>query len=308
VLALVLAPAVAGQEKREDKPDEKRDTPVFGVDLDVVNVAVTVRDPRNKLVTDLTADDFTVLEDGRPQALRLFARAVEPGHDDTLSLDLGLLMDTSESMLTQLKLSQEAAVRFLEAIPRARQLLTIFFDQDIRISRYDSENQQGLFERIHELKGSGNTALYDAIAVYLSRVEDSPGRKVLVLFTDGEDTCSTVTVDEVDKMVQSSSVVVYPIAFLEGFANGGRRTTSRIFLHRLAALTGGEVFTPSASGDIPGIYQKILEELAGQYVLGFVSDNPKHDGKFRKLEVRVKRKNVTPRHRAGYYAPAPPPR
>ncbi|HEX9202429.1 MAG TPA: hypothetical protein VF964_00585, partial [Vicinamibacteria bacterium] len=81
-------------------------------------------------------------------------------------------MDTSESMKAQIRLSQQSAVRFLESIPRARDLLLIFFDQDIRLSRYNDENQQGLFERILGMKGSGNTALYDAISVYLSRIAD----------------------------------------------------------------------------------------------------------------------------------------
>ena len=166
---------------------------VFPVRLEEVHVALSVRDAKGKLVTDLTADDFVVTEDGRPQTIQLFARGIDEGQDtaaarEALALDLGLLLDTSSSMLKELKLSQEAASRFLEAIPRARELYTIFFDEDIRVSRYDSENQQGLFDRIHAAKGGGNTALYDAIAVYLSRVQDGSGRKVLVLFTDGEDT------------------------------------------------------------------------------------------------------------------------
>jgi hypothetical protein len=142
------------------------------------------------LVWTSAADDFVVLEDGRPQAIQLFGRAVDPGHDETLALDLGLLMDTSQSMLQELKLSQEAATRFLHAIPRRRELITIFFDQDIRVSRYDSENQQGLFDRIEQAKGGGDTALYDAIAVYLSRVAGGTAARCLVVFTDGDDTTS----------------------------------------------------------------------------------------------------------------------
>ena len=141
VLAGWHAAAFAGQ--RPPVPP-----PIFAADLDVVNVTVTVRDAGGHLIHDLREEDFVVLEDGRPQTVQVFGRAVDPGHDETLALDLGLLMDTSASMLQQLKLSQEAAVRFLESIPRARDLVTIFFDDDIRLSRYNSENQQGLFERI----------------------------------------------------------------------------------------------------------------------------------------------------------------
>lgn len=290
-----------------------------------------MRDRDGRLVSDLAPENFRVLEDGRPQAVVVFGRAVDsPGYRcpihrdvresrpgncvrcgatlvpdrDDLTVDLGLLFDTSESMIDQLKLSQEAAVRFLEAVPRARDLITIFFDQDIRISRYDSENQQGLFDRIREAKGGGNTALYDAIAVYLSRVEDSTGRKVLVVFTDGEDSTSGLGLPELIRLVQSSSVTIYPIAFMGGFpAAGSRALLPRAFLLRLAELTGGRVFSPTTSRDLPGIYARILDELSSQYVIGYTSDNPRRDGKYRKLRVEVQREGLKVRHRAGYQAP-----
>jgi Ca-activated chloride channel family protein len=289
-----LASATAG-ERRPLPP------PIFPTDLDVVNVTVAVRDSAGHLILDLRADDFAILEDGRPQRIQLFGRAVDPGQDETLALDLGLLMDTSQSMLQELKLSQEAATRFLQAIPRARELITIFFDQDIRLSRYDSENQQGLFERIAQAKGGGNTALYDAIAVYLSRVAGGSGRKVLVLFTDGEDSTSALSLTELLRVVRSSAVTIFPIAFSGEFPSGSRNAIrSRGFLTDLADMTGGQVFRPAASRDLAGIYDKILQELSGQYVLGFVSDNARRDGKYRKLKVQVKREGLRVRHREGY--------
>jgi Ca-activated chloride channel family protein len=260
-----------------------------------------VRDSAGHLVLDLDADDFVVLEDGRPQAIQLFGRAVDPGHDETLALDLGLLMDTSQSMLQELKLSQEAATRFLQAIPRARELITIFFDQDIRVSRYDSENQQGLFDRIAQAKGGGNTALYDAIAVYLSRVVGGSGRKVLVVFTDGEDSTSDLTLTELLRLIRSSAVTIFPVAFNGEFGAGSSNAIrARGFLNEIADLTGGQVFRPTTSRDLPGIYDKILQELSGQYVIGFISENQRKDGKYRKLKVQVKREGLRVRHREGY--------
>lgn len=295
LIALLAATAAA-----QDRPAQ----PVFGVGLDVVNVTVSVRDGDGRFVSDLGPRDFAVFEDGRPQKLQLFAQAVEPGHEETLALDLGMLMDTSESMLKVLRLSQQAAARFLESIPRARDLVTIFFDQDIRISRYDSENQQGLFDRLASIKGGGTTALRDAITVYLSRVEDSAGRKVLVVFTDGEDTTSVVSPGELTQMLRSSSVTVYPIAFTGGFSPGSSRAlASMAFLREVATLTGGQVHQPALSSDLPRIYRSILEELSAQYVLGFISDNDQRDGKYRRLRVEVRRKGLRVRHRAGYYAP-----
>jgi len=278
--------------------------PVFPADLSAVNVTVAVRDQRGRLVSDLSREDFVVREEGRPQEVQLFARAFEPGQDEALALDLGLLFDTSESMIEDLRLSREAAIRFLDAIPRARELFTVFFSDDIHLSRYDSENQQGLIERILDAKGGGYTALYDAIAVYLSRVHGSSGRKVLVLFTDGEDSDSRLSLTEVLGLVRSSSVVVYPIAFTAHFPAGSPRgVRPRAFLQQLAEVTGGQIFTPHASKDLPLIYEKILDELKAQYVLGFTSDRPLGDGKFRKLKVEVKGKGLKVRHRAGYYPP-----
>jgi Ca-activated chloride channel family protein len=293
------------------RPATAQKVPVFGSGIDLVNVTVTVRDAHGNLVSDLKPEDFVVYEDGRPQNVQLFApAAAETGGEEAkdgqkaLGLNLGMLLDTSESMKAQIKLTQESAVRFLESIPRARDLLLIFFDQDIRLSRYSSENQQGLFERIAESKGSGNTALYDAISVYVSRVADVPGRKVLVIFTDGEDSTSAITLAECLALVRSSGVTVYPIAFTMGsFGLGSNRYVSaRAFLGSLAESSGGQVYSPAASKDLSAIYKKILDELASQYVLGFVSDNPAMNGKFRKLRVDVKPASLRVRHRVGYYA------
>jgi Ca-activated chloride channel family protein len=298
-LVVLLAPGLAPGQGGTPRG------PVFRAAVDTVHLTVTVQDRDGRFVPDLNADEFVVLEDGRPQTLQLVARAVEPGNDDALVLDLGLLLDTSESMMKELKLSQEAAVRFLEAIPRARELLTVFFDEDIRISRYDSENQQGLFQRIHETKSGGQTALYDAIAVYISRIEESPGRKVLVLLTDGEDSTSRSTLAEVVRLIRSSPVTIYPIALLGGFPSGSARTVqARAVLQQLAEMSGGQVFSPSGSRDLAAIYQKILDELKAQYVLGYVPANAARDGRFRKLKVQVKRDGLRLRHRGGYFATA----
>jgi Ca-activated chloride channel homolog len=299
--------AVAALQMAAPAPADDRRAPeaVFPTRLEEVHLTVTVRDAAGRLVPNLTPDDFVVLENGRPQRVQLFGRAVEPGQEEALALDLGLLMDTSASMLQELKLSQEAAVRFLEAIPRARDLVTIFFDDDIRLSRYNSENQQGLFARIAEAKGGGNTCLYDAISVYLSRVQETSGRKVLVLFTDGDDSRSALGLGEVLQLIRASGVIIYPIAFTGGFPPGSARALrSKSVLEQMAELTGGAVFTPRSSKDLSGIYARILQELQAQYVLGYVSDDRARDGRFRRLKVDVTGKGLRVRHRAGYFAPS----
>ena len=303
LLAALIAAVAAAAPPRPLPAPRASPGSVFPVHLDEVHVSLSVRDAKGKPVTALTAGDFEVTEDGRPQTIQLFARGIDEGQDsaaarEALALDLGLLLDTSSSMLKELKLSQEAAARFLEAIPRARELYTIFFDEDIRVSRYDSENQQGLYDRIHAAKGGGNTALYDAIAVYLSRVQDGPGRKVLVLFTDGDDTRSALAFTDVVKLVRSGRVTIYAIAF--GMYSGSRTLRPRAVLEQLAAMTGGRVFAPRTSRDLAGIYDRILEDLAAQFVVGYISDNPVRDGRFRKIKVTAKVAGLTVRHRTGY--------
>ena len=288
-------------------PASAQDIPVFAVDVGIVYVTATVRTEKGALVSDLTPDDFVVYEDGRPQQLTLFAPAVEKGEGagtEALALNLGMLLDTSESMREQIKLSQESAIRFLESIPRAKDLLLIFFDQDIRLSRYTSENQQGLFERILENKGKGNTALYDAISVYLSRVADSGGARccsssrtaTIPRARSAWSTCSTSSAAAGSPSIRSPSPA-------GAFGVGSRSfLNANAFLTQLADTSGGQVFAPKASKELSSVYAKILDELTNQYVLGFVSDRPERDRRFRKLRVEVKPKELKVRHRAGYFA------
>ena len=318
VSAVLLTASVSGLDRPRATPPKKpaqKPTPApsaealtFYSDTGVVNLTVTVLDKEGNLVTNLEAQDFQVFEDGRPQRVEFFGRAQDRETDATTSralvLDLGLLMDTSESMLKELKLSQQAAIRFIESVPRARDLVMIFFDQDIQFSRYQSEQQQGLFDRIQSQKGGGWTALYDAIAVYISRAEDTSGRKILVLFTDGEDSRSVTSQSDVMKLVRSSNVTMYPIAFGQAFRPGSTRgLQAKAFLQALATTTGGDLFSPSSSRDLPVIYEKIQTQLGAQYVIGFSSDNSKRDGKFRKLKVEAADPELRVRHREGYFSP-----
>jgi VWFA-related protein len=142
--------------------------PVFETALEIVNITVTARDANGGLVLDLRADELSVREDGRPQRVLLFAPAARPEEREKLVLSLGMLLDVSGSMKRESKLSQESAIRFLEAIPRAKDLLLILFANDIRISHYPSEKHQNMVERIPGSGGGSATVLYDAIALYLS--------------------------------------------------------------------------------------------------------------------------------------------
>jgi Ca-activated chloride channel family protein len=157
-----------------------------------------------------------------------------------------------------------------------------------------------------EAKGSGNTALYDAVAVYLSRVADTPGRRILVVLTDGEDTTSATSLTDLIQLVKASPVTIYPVAFSGTYSMGTNRAmTARAVLAQLAEISGGAVYSPGASQDLAAVYASILSELKAQYVLGYVSDNPKADGRFRRLKVELRGKSLRVRHRQGYIVPRP---
>ena len=309
-LSLILPVLARGAQ---DPPVRPRVPLTFAAEARTVNLTVTVRGLDGKLLKDLTAKDFTVYEDDKPQEVQFFARVFDParandegqeGAPDPTAIDLGMLFDTSSSMAEVLRLSQNAASQFLEAIPRARELTTVFFDSDIRISRYNSESQQGLFDRLQKAKSSGDTLLYDAIAVYLSRISDDPGRKIMVLFTDGEDSKSLVHVPELREIVRSSTVTIYPILFSGKYSNASAGLQANALMKDLAEMTGGEVFMPRSFKDLAPIYEGLLDELAAQYVIGYVpqGDTPQGD---HRLRVEVGQPGAKVRHRRGYRI-APP--
>jgi Ca-activated chloride channel family protein len=307
-LALSLALPLTGAGPQDPPPFKPRVPLTFATEARTVNLTVTVRGADAKLLRDLTLADFQVFEDEKPQEIQYFARVFDParsddegqeGAPDPTAIDLGMLFDTSSSMADVLRLSQNAASQFLESIPRARDLTTVFFDSDIRLSRFNSESQQGLFDRLQKAKSSGMTLLYDSIAVYLSRVSDDPGRKIMVLFTDGEDSKSEVSVPELRDLVRSSTVTIYPIVFGGKYTSSSAGLTANALMKDLADMTGGEVFTPKTFKDLAPIYDGLLDELAAQYVIGYTPREDPAPGEHR-LRVEVSRPGAKVRHRRAY--------
>lgn len=313
LLALVLSLALPQANAQAQDPPIRPKVPLtFATEARTVNLTITVRGVDGKLMKDLLAKDFTVYEDDKPQDIQFFARVFDPsrvgddgeGAPDPTAIDLGMLFDTSTSMAEVLKLSQNAATQFLEAIPRARALTTVFFDSDIRLSRFNSESQQGLFDRIQKAKSGGDTLLRDAIAVYLSRITDDPGRKIVVLFTDGEDSKSLISTTELKDLVRSSTVTIYPIVFSGKYSDSAGGLQAKALMRELAEISGGEVFTPRTFRDLQPIYDGLLDELAAQYVIGYVPKSDPTPGDHR-LRVEVDQPGVKTRHRRAYHVEAP---
>jgi Ca-activated chloride channel homolog len=278
--------------------------PTFKAGVDLVNFGVMVVDKQGKPVTGLKADDFEIVENGKKQTVTFFA-AGDP--EEAPPLHLGLLLDTSGSMADDLKDARSAAVKFVNALDRAADFTLVDFDTQVRVARFPSADYPRLVERIRQRKADGWTALYDAVGVYLDGAQRLDGQKVLVLYTDGGDTTSTLTFHDMLDLVKASDVTVYAVGYIEH--QGSSRMQQRADLERLAVTTGGLAFFPGTPKDLEGVFDKIREEIAARYSLGYVSSDPRTDGAWRGVEIKLLRrdlKGVKLRTRGGYFAPYRP--
>jgi len=277
---------------------------VFRAGIDLVTFGVTVTDRQGNLVTDLTQDDFEIIEDGRRQTLRYFSPG---GGEEALGrLHPGLMLDTSASMERDLNMARSAAIKFLNLLPQAEDITLVDFDTEVRVTRYPQRDFPRVVERIRNRKPEGWTALYDALGVYLDGASSQSGRPVLVMYTDGADSRSNLSYAEALELLRASQTTVYAVGLVE---NTGRfRMESRLRLQQMAETTGGQAFFPSALKDLDATYGKVLDEIRAQYQLGYASANPATDGQWRKVEVKVKRPGMKVRTRKGYFAPYKPSR
>lgn len=291
--------------------------PVFRVGVDLVSVGVTVVDRKGTLVTDLSRDDFQVVENGTPQAISLFTQGtsgVEPASADeegpgsdggAIPLHLGLLFDTSASMVDDLQLSRTAAVKFLNTLPKAEDITFVDFDTEVRVARYGQADFARLVERIRNRKPDGWTAMYDALGVYLDGANGETGQKTLVLYTDGGDTRSSMSFADLVDLLKASDVTVYAIGFLE-HQSSSTKAEQRMKLQQIAELTGGQAFFPMSVKQLDDIYAKILEEMKARYTLGYASTDTRQDGAWREVAIKLLRpdlKGAKLRTRKGYFAP-----
>jgi len=293
--ALVLPAAIVGQE------------PTFRSGTDLVGFAATFTDRRGNFITDLQPEDVEILEDGTPQTIQVFARGDQA--ESVPELHIGLLFDTSGSMGDDIALARSAAIKFLNTLTDAKDMTLVDFDTEIRVAKYEQANFARMVERIRSRRPDGYTALYDALGAYLANADEDRGRKILVVFTDGGDTRSTTTFSKLVTMLRASDVTVYPIGFLE-HQSALTKGEQRQRLAQIAFEAGGEAFFPSDMKHIEDAYAKILEQIHAQYTIGYVSTNAKPDGRWRKVEIRVKRADIQgPRVQArkGYFAPVPSP-
>lgn len=273
------------------------------IDVKVVNVLCTVRDSRGALVIELRKDDFEVRENGRPQEIRYFAR------DTDLPLTVALLVDVSGSVQKFVQEEKEAAGQFFDAVlrPTDHALLLGFSSTMILWQDFTTTPSQ-LRQALKGMKSvpfkglppdgyaMPSTLLYDAVyQTANSKLKLVPGRKAMVIISDGLDNGSRKHLDEVVQAVQATDTIVYGICYESGFSGCD-------YLKSIADPTGGRMFRAGKNVPLAAIFQSIEEELRSQYALGYVPQNREHDGAFRKLQVKVRGKGLRVRARKGYYA------
>jgi VWFA-related protein len=277
--------------------------PSFRAGVDIVSLNVTVTDSATHYITDLEESDFLVFEDGIKQNVTFFNKRQSP-------IALSLLLDSSASMEEHLPVLQTAASNFVHKLKSNDIAQVIDFDSRVEIRQGFTGNQAELDTAISQLAAGGSTSLHNAIYIALKELrkvravnEEDVRRQALIVFSDGEDTSSLVSFDEVLDLAKRSETSIYTIALRGADVQAKGFREAEFVMRTLAQETGGRAFFPAKIDDLNGVYTQIADELASQYTLGYTSANPRRDGAWRRIVVQVSRPNVTPRTKKGYYAP-----
>jgi Ca-activated chloride channel homolog len=290
------------------QPGESRQRPAppsasFRASVDVVSLNVTVSDGENRLVLDLDWPDFSVFEDGIKQDVTFFTR-------ERQSLALSLLLDSSSSMGDHLPMLHAAATTLVQRLGPSDVAQIVDFDSRVHVRQPFTANQAKLEGAIRETIANGSTSLYSAVYIALKELgkvrvvsEVAVRRQALIVFSDGEDTSSLVSFDDVLDLARRSETAVYAIAFRGPDKQPSGFREAEYVLRTIAQETGGRAFLQRKIDNLADVYAQIGEELASQYTIGYTPKNAKHDGAWRRVIVQVSRPNTRARAKNGYYAP-----
>lgn len=279
---------------------------VFRVGTDVVSLNITVTEGE-VLVPGLEQAQFSVYEDGVGQDIAYFSRTAQP-------IALSLLIDSSTSMENKLPVAQEAAIGFARRLQPTDAAQIIDFDSRHEILQTFTADRNLLEQAIRRTQVGGSTSLYNAIYVALSELKrvratspDQVRRQAIVVLSDGEDTTSLIAYEDVLESAKRSEVAVYAIGLRSKQDRPTRGFNEAEFvLKTLSQETGGRAFFVEDVAQLPAIYQRIADELANQYSIGYTSKNLKRDGAWRAIVVKVDRPNTAARTKRGYFAPTTP--
>jgi Ca-activated chloride channel family protein len=270
----------------------------------LVVIPVAVTDSHNRFVLGLEKKDFTLLENGVEQKLAQFA-------DENAPLSAGLLLDTSGSMGTKMAISKEAVHQFLKTMEPADEACLIEFGDKARVVEDFSNRTDMIEDKISETGAEGLTALLDAVSLGLDEMKKAKNtRRALVIISDGGDNNSKYSEAEIKDLIRKADVQVYSMGVFQPFpllALSAAELSGPKLLGELSEQTGGRVFAASQARDLPAIAARIGVELRNQYILAYSPINHARDGKYRRVEVRVKTPpglaELKARWRTGYYAP-----
>ncbi|HLV00981.1 MAG TPA: VWA domain-containing protein [Acidobacteriota bacterium] len=283
-------------------------TPRFRAEVDQVVLYVSVYDRDGNLVTDLKQEEFTIYEDKVEQEITSFAQAEVPS-------SIGIVYDSSGSMRNKERLVASAVDLFLNMNNPQNELFLIRFDDEVELEEDFTRDVEDIRDAIYNIVIKGGTALYDAI--YLSAEKVSEGqepKKVLVVFTDGEDKDSYYTHVELMEKIRESDTQVFIVAFLDedlkddgGFFGIFRSERDKVQnqINEIADITGGKAFFPQDPSELGPVFEQIAKELKNQYRVAYISSNRNKDGNWRQIDVQLERareRQLRVRTRKGYFA------
>lgn len=294
---VIICDGTLSAQQPQDQP-----TPAFRAGVDVVSLNVTVSDLDGRFVTNLDQTNFQVYEDGVQQNVTFFTKTQLP-------IALAMLIDTSASMDENMAIAQEAAIGFSQRLRPEDLAEIVDFDSRVNILQTFTNDAVELEQAIQQTSAGGSTALYNAIYISLRELSKAPlrradvRREAIIVLSDGEDTSSLVTFDEVLEQAKRSETAIYSIGLQSDDSRSrvGFREADFV-LRQLAQETGGRAFFPNEVDELPKIYQDISDELSSQYSVGYISGNPLRNGQWRRIVVRVDRESIEARAKQGYYA------
>jgi Ca-activated chloride channel family protein len=301
--ALAALVCLAAQEpKPPAQAEQKQPQTRLRSGVDLVPLSVTVMEG-TRYVSDLEESDFEVFEDGAKQAIAFFSRTQQP-------IALAILLDTSASMNERLPTAQEAAIGFARRMRPDDVMEVIDFDSQARVLQAFTNDVNALEKAIRATDVNGSTSLYNAIYVSLKELKrmkanssEEIRRQAIVVLSDGDDTSSLVTYEEVLDLAKRSETAIYAVGLRPSGTYRSEFKEAEFVLKQLAQETGGRAYFVLTAAELPKIYEQISEELANQYSLAYSSRNPMRNGAWRRVVVRVTKPGMTARTRQGYYGP-----
>jgi Ca-activated chloride channel homolog len=296
---ILTSPLAVLSQALPGAPATEKPYTVF-VDVDLVLFNVTVLDDKDRLISGLTSHNFRVYEDGHEQEIRSF-------QTDDAPATVGLVIDNSGSMTSKRSDVSSAALEFVSSINPRDEIFVVNFNDDVSIPRFAGDlpftaNYDELRSVLLNIRSLGRTALYDAIAAAMGRLEQGKNfRKALVILSDGGDNASAADLDDIVPIMRQSAATLFTM----GFYDASDKDRNPKVLRQLSELTGGESYVPRNAEELHNIWRRIGGRIRSQYTLGYVSTNPARDGLFRNVRITVVDKNGKPlkvRTRAGYVA------